>query len=66
MPTLTETIARNKRRVERTEDFEHIGSIIRRLRGLAEARTTHEFDPALSLELDLLLWCEDQWKEGRL
>jgi len=66
MPTVTETIACNKRHAKRTEGIEHIGSIIRRLRGLAEARTTHEFDPALSLELDLLLWCEDQWKEGRL
>jgi hypothetical protein len=60
---------RVKRHVEETPhnrsgEFEHIGEILRRMRGQCESEMTNEFSHHLSLRLDLLLSIEQDTKEG--
>lgn len=48
----------------RSGEFEHIGEIMRRMRGQCESEMTNEFSPHLSLRLDLCLALEQEVTEG--
>jgi hypothetical protein len=68
MATVLKLKTRSKRRVSLPIDphaFESVGSILRRMRGEAEAQMTSTFDPPLSLKIDYLLDQELRFEEGR-
>jgi len=59
-----------KRHVEeaphsRSNEFESIGEIMRRMRRQSESEMTNEFCPHLSLRLDLCLVLEQHAEEGQ-